>query len=83
MSGKLLPPKYLAGQLLLLVRLDCAVAGWVCNACQHKACVHLIVIKESLLRLVNLTGLQCQNLVIWSFLIAGTGLNNPDVAHEK
>lgn len=48
-------------QLLLLVGLERAVGHGVCDAGQHEAVVDLLVVKEGLVSLVDLTRLQQQS----------------------
>ena len=48
-------------QLLLLVRLDGAIGHGVGDAGEHKAVLHLLVVEEGLVGLVNLASLKMRN----------------------
>ena len=52
-------------QFLLLVSLDSAVTCGVCHAGEHDALLHLVVVKERLVALIDLAGLQKLTFRSW------------------
>merc|ERR1719471_2356024 len=44
---------HLRSQLILAMRLDCHVGSGICYACEAKAIIHLVVVQESLIRLID------------------------------
>merc|ERR1719471_2375050 len=40
-------------QLILAMRLDCHVGSGICYACEAEAVIHLVVVQESLIRLID------------------------------
>merc|ERR1719433_76178 len=45
-----LPPR---SQLILAMRLDCHVGSGICYACEAEAVIHLVIVQESLIRLID------------------------------